>query len=394
MFKNKDEIRNKVRDALKSENPDSYADAMAEMITGIQAEFQADLDAYRSTQDAAILAKRGVKTLTAEEKKFFDGVIEAVKTGKAFNAVTGLEKGIPTTIMQDLVSQIQAEFPLLDEIDMQLTTASTTVLFVSSAGAKAAWGAFGSETKKEITAAIKAQDISHNKLTAYVPISRDFIEEGAPWVAAFATAILKESIGLALEDGAVNGTGLNMPTGMTRKLDNFQTGTGYAEKTATKVTSFSPAEYGALAARVAKTEAGRPRRFSQLILVCNTADYFSKIMPASTVLTANGIYARDMFPIPTKVVIADSVASGKAILGVGKAYKLGVGVGGRNGRVENSDHAEFVEDNRVYKQVVYANGSPEDATAFEYLDISELQPLALNTVNVSVESGSADQGGA
>jgi hypothetical protein len=67
--------------------------------------------------------------------------------------------------------------------------------------------------------------------------------------------------------------------------------------------------------------------------------------------------------------------SGHAVVGLGKRYFLGLGTS-KDGLIDYSDHAQFVEDNRVYTTHLYGNGKPLDNNAFEYLDISGLEPLS------------------
>jgi hypothetical protein len=83
------------------------------------------------------------------------------------------------------------------------------------------------------------------------------------------------------------------------------------------------------------------------------------------------------------VIQSVGVQEGHAIVGLGKRYFLGLGTG-RDGLIEYSDHAQFLEDNRVYTTHLYGNGRPMDNAAFEYLDISGLQ--ALSYVDKSTEA--------
>jgi hypothetical protein len=84
---------------------------------------------------------------------------------------------------------------------------------------------------------------------------------------------------------------------------------------------------------------------------------------------------RDVFPFPTRVIQEVNVPSNKAIFGIGKNYKLCVGVGGTGGRIEYSDEAQFIEDNRVYKSKVFANGRAIDNTSFILGNIANLAAL-------------------
>ncbi len=52
----------------------------------------------------------------------------------------------------------------------------------------------------------------------------------------------------------------------------------------------------------------------------------------------------------------------------------------------------FLDDNRLYATHLYGNGMPLDNNSFEYLDISELKPVAMQ-VNCNVAGQSSQAGG-
>jgi hypothetical protein len=189
-------------------------------------------------------------------------------------------------------------------------------------------------------------------------------------------AILAESIGLGLCQGVITGNGLTQPIGMIKDLSEaVDPSTGYADKTAVAVTKLDVKGFGTICASLAVDGNGRPRPINEVLIVVNPVDYFSKILPASTYLTNVGTYVKDVFPFPTRIIQDVNVPSGKAIFGLGKKYKLCVGVGGTGGKIEYSDEVQFLEDNRVYKAKVFANGRPMDNNAFVLGNIANLAAL-------------------
>jgi hypothetical protein len=129
------------------------------------------------------------------------------------------------------------------------------------------------------------------------------------------------------------------------------------------------------------------RTVSRVILVVNPADYFTKIMPATTLLTPNGQYVSGVLPFPTDIIQSVGVPSGKAVLGIAKKYFMGVGTG-RGGKLEYSDEYKFLEDLRTYKIKFYGTGRPYDINAFAYLDISNLGSVypTFNTIDATPEN--------
>ena len=83
-----------------------------------------------------------------------------------------------------------------------------------------------------------------------------------------------------------------------------------------------------------------------------------------------------MLPYPTKCIQSTRVPEGKAVIGLGKQYFMGIGTA-KSGKIEQSDEYHFLEDERVYLTKLYGHGEPKDNNAFEVLDISAVKPAVL-----------------
>src|SRR5690606_41766393 len=105
----------------------------------------------------------------------------------------------------------------------------------------------------------------------------------------------------------------------------------------------------------------------------NPVGYFIKVSAGTNLPWAGGTLARELFALPTDLVQVRLVEQGKAILGLGRQYIMALGTG-RDGRIEYSDHYQFLEDLRVYLIKLYGNGRPKDNNSFVVLDISGLKP--------------------
>ncbi len=256
----------------------------------------------------------------------------------------------------------------------------------------AVWGKLTGEFKTELEGAIEEVDTTLYKLQAFIPVSKAMLNLGASWIDRYVRAILAEACVQAMENAVINGTGCDEPIGMIREEGSSATVTNgeYAEKTANADTSFSAAKYGALVAQLTtNSETGRYRRPDGLILVCSPTDYYTTIMPATTMLTPQGTYVQDVLPVPTKVIQSQQCPAGKAILGIGKRYFLPIGKSNKNGTIEYNDSVQFLEDNRVYTVRLYGNGMPLDNNAFIVLDISDLAPARLPVITYT-ESADVD----
>lgn len=354
---------------------------------------RADFADYESAKNDSVLAQRGYRVLTSNEKAWYANVANALKSvdpKKAFiDILTSDDKNdiMPETIIEDVLKYLQETRPLLAKVKFQNAGFSTKWIINDNSVQRGGWGKIDASITDEIEGSLKVLVIEQSKYSAFCIIPLDILDMGPQFLDAFIRATLAEALGLGLEEAIVNGSGVNMPCGMMRNPNgSFDQSTGYPAKTPVKVTSFAPAEYGALVAKVAKTEKGKQRTFGSVGMLCNMSDYLTKIMPATTMLTANCGYASNLFPFPTEVIQCNAVPEGKAVLGILDDYTLAVG-GKRNGNIEFDDSVKFLEDARTFKLVQHAAGRAYDDTSFIVLDISDLDPAYITVKNTATVAG-------
>lgn len=382
---NLDELKNKkdeayaaVSAALTSGNEAELKDAM-ESLQAINKKELLDIHAeYERTHDEAVLEARGVKALTADETKFWNSFIDRANADfrNESGVYTGLMEQLPKTEYESIVEELKAEHPLLSVIDFKSTSAVTKWTIDNSVEQRATWKALNTKIEEELLGGpFKIIDMTLCKLSAFMVVSRDMLDLGPRWVANYALTMLKECIMLGLEYGIVAGTGQDgndaEPIGMIRDITAPRDAQGYPKKEAIKITSFSKEVYGSLLAVLAKKDNGRTRKIYSVMLLVNPTDYFLKIFPATCGLTSGLSYVKDIFPFPTTVVQSTFVEPGEAIIGIASDYFMGLG-SAKGGVIESSDHARFLEDQRVYKTKLYGNGLAKNSTSFLLLDISEV----------------------
>lgn len=342
-------------------------------------------DYLMANGDENILAQRGFRQLTQKETAYYNKLIEAGKASNPKQAMTNLIDidAMPETVLEDVYKDLTEEHPLLAKINFQNVKYLTKWILNDHTAQSAAWGEINSEITKEIESSFKVVEITQCKLTAFTVIEKDMLDLGPVFLDNYIRTFLKEALYCALEQGIVTGTGLKMPIGLNRDIHKgvqFSTETGYPEKEAVKITSFMPAEYGAVLAKLATAESGRMRKFDEVTLVCNQVDFLTKVMPATTALTATGGFATNLFPFPTEVVRSNELATGKAILFLPEEYFMGVGTT-KDGVIEYSDEFKFLEDKRTFKIKMHAMGKAFDNTVAVVLDISELDPAYITVLN-------------
>lgn len=372
--------------ALHEQNENKYVESMTALFEVLQKETLEKAQELAGVKDTEILQARGVRVLTSQEKKYFEKLGEAMRAENPKQALTNPELVMPETVINAVFDDLQTEHPLLSRISFTNTQGAIKFLMSKNDYQKAVWGKLCAEITKEIESSFKEIDMTLMKLSAFIPVCEAMLDLGPAWLDSYVRQCLYEALANGLEDGIINN--LNTTTGPVGMIANMTTGSGgvgaatFTAKTATPITDLKPATIGAQLAKLAKDEAGKYRAIRDVILIVNPVDYMTKVFPATTVMTGSGTYVNNVLPYPMTVIQSAAVASGKAVLGLGYKYFMGLGMSSRAGRIEYSDEFKWLEDERVYKIKLYANGMPMDNNAFQYLDISGLKPL---TIAVSVE---------
>lgn len=370
----KDDLRVQLAEALREGDDKKIGEAMDGFMSFMSETIMAEASGIGEAADKSVLAARGVRQLTAKETEFYNDFISRAKAaGDPQTVITNIGSALPETVIDSVMDDMRAAYPLLNMIDFTNTGAAIKWVLNGQGAQAATWDELNTEITKDLEGAINVVDMTQRKLSAFMFATEDMLDLGPAWVDRYVRAVLGEALSAGLEIGIVDGNGLKQPIGMTRNFaGSLDPSTGYARKSPITVTDFSPVSYGALLATLAvdgNTQKERP--VSRALLVVNPVDYFTKIMPATTMLTNLGSYVGNVLPFPTDVVQSVGVPSGHAVLGIARKYFMGVGTS-RGGRLEYTDHYKFLEDLRTYKIKFFGMGRPYDINAFIYLDIENL----------------------
>lgn len=379
----KTEILQKMQQAVKDGNEENFTAAWTEFAQNIQEAVMEEARGFVQATDTNVLVGRGVRQLTSEENKYYDKVIQAMKSSNPKQALTDLDVVMPKTTIDSVFDDLTAEHPLLDAIDFQNTSGLIEFLVNTNGKQLATWATLTAAIVTELTSGFKKINMGLHKLSAFLPVAKSMLDLGPAWMDRYVRTILAEALYFGVEEGIINGTGKDMPIGMNR-----QVGTGvvvtdgvYPLKATVPVTKLDPVTYGTLLGTMSVDANGKSRVITEVIMVVNPTDYLTKVMPATTVRKTDGTYSNNVFPFPTKVVQSAQVPTGKAIFGIAKKYFMGIGTA-KSGKIEYSDEYKFLEDERVYLVKLYGHGEPLDNNAFIYADISGLTPT-IQTVTVS-----------
>ncbi|OUM20006.1 phage major capsid protein [Butyricicoccus porcorum] len=370
-----EQFRNQLAAAVQDGSPDAVAEAFTAYARHIEDSVIAEAQSLAHTTDASILASRGVRQLTGEERNYYCKVIDAMRSDNPRQALSSLDVVLPKTTIDAVFGDLTNTHPLLDAINFQNTSGLVEIIVNTGSKQLATWSALSSEIVKELTGGFKKIGMEHNKLAAFLPVCKAMLDLGPEWLDRYVRTLLSEAIYLGLEESIINGTGKDMPIGMNRQVGDGVTVTGgvYPEKETVELTSLDPITYGILLSGMSTTPNGNSRVIESVLMIVNPKDYLTKIMPATTVRGADGTFTRNVFPFPTTVIQSVQVPEDRAIIGLGDRYFMGIGTA-KSGKIEYSDEYRFLEDERVYLVKLYGHGEPLDNNAFVYADISGLTP--------------------
>lgn len=381
--------------AMKSKDPEQYLTAMESMAEAVAKDvgeqYKSMAMETRADRDAAVLAQRGIRQLTSREKDYYQKLIEAMQAPDPKQAIENIDVVMPETVIDAVFDELQTAHPLLAHIQFSQTGGNVSVLMNTNDMGQAAWGPLCSEIAKEALAGFREVNMGLLKLSAFLPVCKASLEMGPEWLDSFVRQTLYEYIANGLEYGIVKGDGNNTPIGMVRDVsDGVAVVSGaYPAKAKIEVDNLNPETVGNLLSLIAVDGAGKPRTIRDIVLIVNPQDYYQKVMPATTIRSADGTYRNDVLPYPMTIIQSAALDVGEAVLGMGYKYFAGAGMD-RAGRIEYSDQYQFLEDNRVYLIKLYANGFPMDNNAFQYLDITGLKPAILKVETVDATAASTD----
>lgn len=388
----KTEIMNALANSIRENDETAMQKAMTDWQNYLSESILAEANGILGTADSNILASRGVRQLTSKEKKFYESLIANARQEVAPGSViTGIGEALPETTIESVFDDLKQNHPLLNAINFTNTSAITKMVMNKQGSQTATWDELNTPITKQLVGEIEIVTMTLCKLTAYMFVTFDMLDLGPAWIDKYVRETIAEALSVGLETAIVDGNGVNQPIGMTRNFTgSFNSSTGYARNSATAIKALDTDTYGTLLSTLAKAPNGNIRTISEVVLIVNPVDYFTKVMPATTVLAPDGTYRNNIFPFPTKLIQSVGAPEGHAIIGLAPRYFMGMGTA-KGGKLEYDDSYKFIEDLRTYKIKLYGMGKPLDKNAFIYLDISNLKNV-LPTFKVVTETTTGSSG--
>ena len=289
-MKNKDilamekaKIVEKMNQAIKDDDAKMFSEAFTELCQKIEENVLEQAREMMNEQDVTILAQRGVRQLTSKEREYYEKVIEAMKAKDPKQALNDVEVVMPETIINSVFDELSTNHPLLSRLSATTVTGLTRMMMNTNGEQRAAWGKLTAKIIEELTSGFKEVDVTQDKLSAFLPVSKAMLDLGPAWLDNYVRQVLYEALANGLEYGIVNGTGKDEPIGMMRQVgDGISVKDGvYPEKSAIKMTALDMEQMGNITAIMAKNDKGQARTVTGLTLLVNPVDYFRRVLPAT-----------------------------------------------------------------------------------------------------------------
>lgn len=392
---NREQIRGIMQKTIKENDTEGFyqaLDQMMETIAGeVRQEYNQQIDDLRNEVDNRVLASRGVRQLTTEERGYYQKLIGAMQERNPKQAVSNLDVTMPKTVIDSVFEDLRTKHPLLSKINFIPAGGAVEMLINTNGHQEAAWGPLTAKIVEEMTAGFRKVSTTLCKLSAFVLVCKAMLDLGPEWMDKFIRETLYEMLACGMETGAVSGDGKDKPIGMVCQVDEGVSVVSgkYPKKAAVTVTDLSVETVGNLLSLMAVDANGKPRPINNVVFLCNPQDYYQRIMPATTVMAPDGTYRNDVMPYPMTIIQSAALQKGEAVIGLADRYFAAAGTA-TEGRIEYSDEYHFIEDERAYIIKAYATGMPMDNNAFILLDVSKLQPAAYRVETVAPSAPSKD----
>lgn len=315
------QITNKTKDAKElfnaastNENatPEEINAALEEYVTAIAEDagkqVKAEYEELKNVTDNAVLAARGIPTLTADETKFYN---EAVKKG-------GFDEDIvwPETVLERIFENLQNDHPILNIINFTPTVGRVKVIRARRTGV-AVFGPLHKDLEGQLDSKFGATEFVQLALTAFFLISNDTLDLGPRWIDRFISISLSEAVRDIWAEKVIVGTGNDEPIGLLKNVDGaLDPSTGLPDKASSGTLTFAKdkivnelagvmKKLSKYTYKVDKNDVGevKYRKISGMVhLIVNPVNYYD-IVAAVTFANLNNVYGSNMPFIPIENIV-------------------------------------------------------------------------------------------
>lgn len=331
-----------------------------------------------------------------DEVRNFVGVI------KEKRAVTGATYTIPKIMLPLVIEAIKRNSKLYKHVNTD-SIPGDGVLNMLGAAPEAVWTATTGKIN-EVAVAFNQILLYGSKLGSFVPVPNPYLEDSVEDLAGIVIDQLGQGQGYTLDKAILYGTGSNMPIGIATRLAAssspawWQAGMPtFTDLHATHIGKLSASTvkgadlYKEMAAVLGTAEQKHAAARGDLFWAMSQATY-SHLKQELISVNAAGAVVTGMEPVMPvlggAIEILDFVPANNVIGGWGQEYKL---VNRRAVQMAVSEHAQFVEDNTLYKATSRWDGIPIYGEGFAIFSLTTT--AATTTITFATDSANAVQGG-
>ena len=313
---------------------------------------------------------------------------------KQSRAVSNGEVLIPEQVLGLLRENIPLYSKLYKYVDAR-RVGGTTRLNVMGAIPEGIWTEMCA-TLNEMSLAFSSVETDGYKVGGYIPVCNALLEDSDIALAQEIIAALSKAIAKALDKAILYGTGTKMPTGiltrlaMAAKPDGYKNSVEFKNVSATNVLALSGKTGTDLfktliaAAGAISTEYGEGRLFWAM----NRKTHM-KVVGEALGVNINGTIVAGMnntMPVVGGAIEdLDFMPDDVIIGGDGSLYLLAERAGTA---ISRSEHAQFVQDNTVFKGTARYDGIPVIAEGFVALSLGSTKPSA-NAVTFTADKANS-----
>lgn len=184
-------LRQQLQEAMTSNDQEKFAQAFEEILQYYAEKNLADFRRLREETDSRVLAQRGVRQLTSQERTFYQKLGEAMAGTDPRQAVNNLDVVMPETVFDSIFDNIETDHSLLSVINFMNTRGAIRMMMNTHGYQRALWGKLCSDIIQEITSGFKEVETGLFKLSAFIPVCKAMLDLGPEWLDRYVGHVIK-----------------------------------------------------------------------------------------------------------------------------------------------------------------------------------------------------------
>ena len=149
------ELFAQMMEQLAAGNAEGAGEHMRQYVDELQQSVTDAVALARDDADRAVIAQRGQRVLTSEERTYYNSLIETLSRRDYKQAATNLDIQIPETVINSVFEDLTQDYPIIDMVDARVYPGKIRIIMDASEQNKAQWGKICEEIIEEIAISLK-----------------------------------------------------------------------------------------------------------------------------------------------------------------------------------------------------------------------------------------------